>query len=428
MLLTCRLSALSVRVRGAGHSIHRQQQPCGIAAYGTIDARRNAVRTDGAHAWLKCHRIRGDNMAAAKRPTAKQYPWLCDRGRDERAHRKYLRQVGPGFRTGRYATRCAEAVFRCNRCGQYCVLPVSVVKAGRQRTCGCLRRIAKRKHPVLVDTRSIVRTAHLKQVGKAFRVHGDIAHAVFQCSCKNRKILRVQNVTRGTTVSCGCALADTSVMRLIVELRYFEQLRKCGIPVDLECMNREAIAEQLKSLHSVLGYRKASQAVGLQDNALGWKDGNIEWQSRRKIMAGRQVQIMAQMTSEVERFPKSVRLEEVVRRCGECPSPYHELSRINPLKGRTIDNMQWLLPSPEFIELVAMESAMIERASRARKNIVANVECQFCFSKRTRVVSNKSKRGYRQHRCHDCEKSFRVPIGEHVTGSHQIDSDAQGAM
>lgn len=356
----------------------------------------------------------------AKQMTRKQYPWLCARGRDSRVKKKYLTQAGPPFRTRRYAATVAEAVFKCKRCGEYCVLPVYQVKAGRQQTCGCLRLIAKREHPVLVDTRSIVRTAHLTQVGAQFRVHGDVTHAVFQCTCKTRKILRVPNVTRGTTISCGCTLSNTATMRLLVELQYFEQLRKCCIPVDLDCMNRATIAEQCESLHSVLGYRKQGQMIGLRDNAIGWVNGNIEWQSRRTAMANRQLRIMSRQLRIMSRLKSELDATSKLEHCGKCDSEYHKLRRINSRKGRTVDNMQWLLPSAAFIELVRMEEQMIERASRVRRNQIANAACPLCFSKRTRIVSNKSKRGHRQHKCHDCGKSFRVPISDHATESHQI--------
>lgn len=373
-------------------------------------------------------------MAAAKRPTKKQHPWLCDRNQNERVKRKYLKQAGPPFRTRRYKKSVGEAVFKCGNCGEYCVLPVYLVRLNRQHTCGCMRLIAKRKHPVLVDNKTIVRTQHLTQVGAQFRAGGTFA--VFECSCGQRKVLLVCNVVKGGTISCGCTLADTTTMRLIVELKFFNQLRKCGVPVELECMSRETIAEQLQALHSVLGYRKQGEMIGLRDNAVGWKDGNIEWQSKRNALAGRQSRILKQAAKQLARLrtrtaeaiwrkgPKSERLAAVVQHCGPCRSEYHELVRINPQALWDVGNVQWQLPSTKFMELCEMESAMIERASRARKNKIPNQECQFCFSMRTRSVKTRFNMNYRTIKCHDCEKTFRVTISDHVTGSHQIDSDA----
>lgn len=368
--------------------------------------------------------------------TPKQYPWLCDRGRDARVNRKYLKQAGPPFRTRRYAKTVAEAVFKCKRCGEYCVLPIYLVKAGRQQTCGCMRLIAKRKHPVLVDNKTIVRTQHLKQVGAQFRAGGTFA--VFECSCGQRKVLLVCSVVTGGTVSCGCTLSNTTTMRLIVELKYFRQLRTCGIPVELDCMNRETIAEQLEALHAVLGYRRAGQMIGLKDNARGWVNGNLEWQPLRKALAGRQARIIKRVAKEIKRLrsrtaeaiwrngAKSERFAEVAKHCGQCPSEYHELTRLDPLALWDRGNVQWLTSSVALSELVEMEQAMIDRAARARRNKIPNAECEYCFSKRTRSVKTRFNKGYRTHRCHDCGKSFRVPIAEHVTGSHQIDSDASG--
>lgn len=38
--------------------------------------------------------------------------------------------------------------------------------------------------------------------------------------------------------------------------------------------------------------------------------------------------------------------------------------------------------------------------------------CEFCGSTRTYIARTLINKGYRLHRCHDCDKSFRVPIGE----------------
>lgn len=67
----------------------------------------------------------------------------------------------------------------------------------------------------------------------------------------------------------------------------------------------------------------------------------------------------------------------------------------------------------------------VPRPLRESQTVIEDPEYRFCFFKRTQVVANKSKRGHRQHKCHDCNKSFRVPISDHVTESHQIASDVK---
>ncbi len=98
-------------------------------------------------------------------------------------------------------SRCALWRFRCD-CGNEVVTLAKTVKSGLRRSCGCLRREARK--PLGIGEKFARLTAVEPAGYESHRSSRRKALWRFRCDCGNEIVARVESVRSGNTKSCGC--------------------------------------------------------------------------------------------------------------------------------------------------------------------------------------------------------------------------------
>lgn len=107
-------------------------------------------------------------------------------------------------------------------CGKEKAVRASLLERGEATSCGCL----KHAHDILRDR------ADSKVIGKKYnmlipikRLPGNKSLFLCKCDCGNEAVIRISDVTDGTTKSCGCFQKEGSRKRILErnDLKHFER-------------------------------------------------------------------------------------------------------------------------------------------------------------------------------------------------------------